>query len=412
MTKDAYGNDAMFCEGNLSDALRARLQKASSAARTIPPNMILNTPLEDLVEEFTNEFQVAPIALDAEAKFSSGAKDAKMYAEDLGREFAVDGTQITWSIPFTGDSNLFMMKPQTWGTTIPRGRINTTNDTVEIRFVGRAPVDPAQVEHYFTNSIQLFENYVNWQSQQIEEFNASVGEHVRGALTLRKNKVLADRELDASLHVPLESRTNPIPQYNVDPPKRSRPKPTIDNESIAPFRPEPAISEEGFRNILQEISSMASAVERLPGTFVAMPEESLRDVLLVILNNRFGPASGETFSRSGRTDIMIPYEGDQQAVFVAECKWWRGPSSFKKAIDQLLGYLTWRDTKAALIVFIKSGNPTEITAKAVSELVSHSQFKRDGVTLAGQSTFILGHEDDANREIQIALVIIPILGET
>ena len=412
MTRDSHGNEPMFCEGNLRASLDARLQEITDSARAIPPNTTLSTPLEDLVGEFASRFRVEPIVLDTDAKFSSGAKDIKFYAQDLGRKFSVDGTGMTWSILFAGDPNLFNMSPQTMGSTVPRGRINTTKRTVEIRFVGRSPADPTQVERHFTDSIQEFERYIDWQSQQIAQFNISISEHARSALIKRKNKVLADRELDASLHVPLEKRTNPIPQYNVDPIKRPRPKPVIEKESIEPFNPEPTISEEVFRDILQEISSMASAVERLPSTFATMPEESLRDVLLVILNNRFGPASGETFSRSGKTDILIPYEGEQQAVFVAECKLWRGPSVFKKAINQLLGYLTWRDTKAALIVFIKTGNPSEIIAKAISELVDHPQYKRDGATLAAQSTFILGHAEDINREIQIALVVIPILGET
>jgi len=36
-----------------------------------------------------------------------------------------------------------------------------------------------------------------------------------------------------------------------------------------------------------------------------MHEEVLREVVLVILNNQFGPAVGELFSRSGKTDIAI-----------------------------------------------------------------------------------------------------------
>lgn len=408
MTRDAHGNDPMFCEGDLQNTLRARLQEIAGSARSIPPDTILSTPLEDLVEEFADNYQVVPIVLDTEAKFSSGAMDAKLYVEDFGRSVSVEGTRITWSIPYTGDSNLFRLRPQTWGTTVPRGRINTRNSTIEVSLLGRSPIDPAQAERYFTNSIEEFQRYVSWQNKQIEDFNTSLGDHIRTALTQRKNKVLADRQLDESLQVPLESRTNPIPNYSVDPPKRPRPKPAIESDTKEPFSPEPAITEDGFQDILREIASMAAAVERLPGTFHSMREESLRDVLLVILNNRFGPASGETFSRSGKTDILIPYEGDQRAVFIAECKWWKGPSAFAKAIDQLLGYLVWRDTKAALVLFTKSTDPTSVTKKAISELRSHALFKRSGPTLADQPTFVLHQAGDTNREIQMALIVVPI----
>ena len=412
MTRDAYGNDPMFCEGDLGATLDAQLQQVRNSARTIPPNKVLNTPLEDLTEELVNNYRVAPIVLDIEAKFSSGASDADLYAEDMGRRFRIDGTQIVWKIPFTGDSTLFMLKPRQWTTTVPRGRVDTTNHILEIRFKDRSPMDAARVESYFQRAIQQFETYVDWQIDQIDEFNNRLVEFTRDAVRQRKEKVLADRELDASLDVPLEARDNSLPHFTIDPPKRTRSTPSIDRDLSIPFSPEPAISEDGYSDILREIASMTAAVERLPDTFSSMPEESLRDVLLVILNNRFGPASGETFSRSGKTDILIPYGGEQQAVFVAECKLWKGPSAFRKAIDQLLGYLIWRDTKAALIVFVKTGNPSEITAKATSELAAHPQYKRDGATLVAQPTFILGHAEDTNREIQIALVVVPILGET
>jgi hypothetical protein len=39
-------------------------------------------------------------------------------------------------------------------------------------------------------------------------------------------------------------------------------------------------------------------------------------------------------------------------IFVAECKFWRGPKAHLEAIDQLLSYLTWRDSKTALICFV------------------------------------------------------------
>lgn len=51
----------------------------------------------------------------------------------------------------------------------------------------------------------------------------------------------------------------------------------------------------------------------------------------------------------GKSDILIR-DGDR-SVFVAECKIWRGSKSLSNAIDQLLGYATWRDTKTAILVF-------------------------------------------------------------
>jgi hypothetical protein len=224
---------------------------------------------------------------------------------------------------------------------------------------------------------------------------------------LTSAKVLADRDLDAFLDVPVVGRSNASATFAVDPPSRPRPI-AVQQAGDRAFVPEPAISEDGFLAIISEIESVTTAVQRLPGTFAAMPEESLRDVLLVVLNNRFGPATGETFSRKGKTDIFVPWGGDQRAVFIAECKWWKGPAAFRKAIEQLLGYLTWRDSRAALVIFLRDGNPSEIAEKAAAELQGHASFKRVKQH-SDRSTFTLASSDDKRREIHVALLLVPVL---
>jgi hypothetical protein len=58
-----------------------------------------------------------------------------------------------------------------------------------------------------------------------------------------------------------------------------------------------------------------------------------------------GQATGETFNFQGKTDILIRVEGKN--VFIAECKFWKGEKALLATLDQLLSYLSWRDTKAA-----------------------------------------------------------------
>lgn len=83
-----------------------------------------------------------------------------------------------------------------------------------------------------------------------------------------------------------------------------------------------------------------------------MQEEDLRNTLLAMLNATYkGNATGETFRRKGKTDICI--EMENRAAFVAECKIWKGAKALTNAVRQLNGYLTWRDCKTALIVFVR-----------------------------------------------------------
>jgi hypothetical protein len=83
-------------------------------------------------------------------------------------------------------------------------------------------------------------------------------------------------------------------------------------------------------------------------------------------------AAGQAFNVSGKTDILIRYEG--RSLFIGECKFWQGAKSFADAVDQLFGYASWRDTKLALIVFVREKGLTEIIGRARDALAEHPQF--------------------------------------
>ena len=404
-------SDLLFYPGDLSATLRAHREKALAAARKIPANRSLKVPIEDLVEELYDEYRVTPVELDLDAARSSGAKDKEVTVGGWdGQRVDVPGTRVEWRIPFAGDSNLFKLRPSQFTLNPPRG--NVRGQTIVLSHEGRAPLDAGKVKSELDRTLKDVQKYLGSQRTEIEQFNEQLRKDLNSALQQRREKVLADRELDAALEIPVERRDDPLATFTVDPPRRPRPAPEVHSpDSESPFAPEPTISDDGFANIVGEIASVTGAVERFPQTFAGMPEESLRDVLLVVLNNRFGPATGETFSRRGKTDIFIPYGGDQRAVFIAECKWWRGPAGFREAIDQLLGYLTWRDTKAALVVFTERKEPTAVARKAREHLQEHAQFKRTRETVADQWTATLHHPDDPNREIHIALIVVPVQSE-
>jgi hypothetical protein len=107
---------------------------------------------------------------------------------------------------------------------------------------------------------------------------------------------------------------------------------------------------------------MALVMERSPSAFAEMDEENLRMHFLVPLNGAFeGDATGETFNHDGKTDILLRKDG--RNVFIAECKFWVGPKGFTDTIDQLLNYLTWRDSKTAIIIFVRNTTISTVVAK-------------------------------------------------
>lgn len=150
---------------------------------------------------------------------------------------------------------------------------------------------------------------------------------------------------------------------------------------------------------------MALVMERSPDAFKAMNEEALRQHFLVQLNGQFeGKATGETFNMSGKTDILLR-EGDRN-VFIAECKFWKGPKAFGEAIDQLLGYATWRDGKAAILVFNR-GTETSTVLNGIDSIAkAQGNFKR-AVAWPHESGFryVFHANGDKNRELILSVLV-------
>jgi len=157
---------------------------------------------------------------------------------------------------------------------------------------------------------------------------------------------------------------------------------------------------------------MVTVMERSPVAFGSMREEDLRQHFLVQLNGQYeGQATGETFNFEGKTDILIRVGGKN--IFIAECKFWEGPKGFTEAIDQLLGYATWHDTKTALLVFNR-GRALSTVLKKIPELVrTRSDFIRE-VALEGETRFryLLRHRDDPARELTLTVMVFEVPAPT
>jgi hypothetical protein len=179
-----------------------------------------------------------------------------------------------------------------------------------------------------------------------------------------------------------------------------RPTPTTEA-----YSPEPVLDEEKYQHVISVLQSLSLFIERNPSSFASLNEESIRDHFLLHLNGHYpGGATGETFNRSGKTDILLRV-GDRN-VFIAECKFWRGPKCFGDAIDQLLAYLSWRDCKCALLVFNRTKDSTAVAEKMHDEMEARSECRRTlSHNLDGESRYIFVKDSDPGRDIIISTSI-------
>jgi hypothetical protein len=217
----------------------------------------------------------------------------------------------------------------------------------------------------------------------VEEFEAKAGATIEAAWEERARTLGERTALVESLGIPLVQRGDQHTVLTVPLVRKQLVVPQIGFP--APGRPERLwhLPEEDFATIIRIIQAMSLVIERSPRAFERMEEEDVRWHFLVQLNGQYEwSATGETFSCAGKTDILVSYEG--RCVFVAECKYWKGAKSASAAVDQLLSYLSWRDTKAALIIFVRESGFTGILVKLEQAIQEHPAcvafVRRDGET--------------------------------
>lgn len=160
-----------------------------------------------------------------------------------------------------------------------------------------------------------------------------------------------------------------------------------------------------YQKILECIHSIGMMFERLPSTYVGKDEESLRDHILVSLQGLVaGSATGESFNKRGKTDILVR-NGDTNE-FVGECKFWRGKSVYLDTINQLLSYLSWRDTKTAIIIFVPNHDFSAVIKKVAEYTKEHPSYLRDGPRINDTwQHFDFRMNDDQSKIVNIAVML-------
>lgn len=408
-------DNLLFCKNDLDDNLRHFSAQIGGKVDAIHKDQFLATPEDDLVEHIYSEIEVNPITLHEDAKVMEQYETKIDVTGHQGRDtfrrrgpMYMPGVKVVVSIPYTGDPGLWRCRPNRWTSVFPRGDVREPNqDGIgHLDFVFEQPIDepPDNIKQRLDRELMNIRSYLDSQRKQIEQFNAAAPENIRQALRARKERLKTHNGIQELLGIPLKRRAD-APPIETIPIKRKLVKP-LPPPPKSGFKREPGINDKDFEHILSVIRHEGRTFEATPRTYAVHDEEELRDILLAHLNGHYeGGATGETFRKSGKTDIRI--EDQDRAAFVAECKVWRGPKELSDAVDQLLSYLTWRDCKAAIILFNKhNAKFTELLTKVPDTLRGHPKFKRDlGQQRDGEWRFVFTSLEDELRQVIVNVFV-------
>ena len=401
-------DDLLFYTYDLSKVIENQDHALVNEINSMTENEVLNTSQEDMVQYLIEKYRIdAPEIDEASIQMDYGDAQIDVSREflrvifDRSRPFYITGTRVTFYVPFTGDSELFRCRPSAYSHNLPRATVGGN----EIVFTYDLTKEQASaVEGAFERDLENTKVHVERVAADVERFNSSLPGNASQGMSDRRKKLLQDRDLVTKIGFPIRRRQGP-PSTFVTPDVKRRIIPQKPTASSEPFSPEPALGKDDYEHIISVLSNMVAVMERSPRAFKNMNEEDLRTHFLVQLNGQYeGQATGETFNYEGKTDILIRADG--RNIFIAECKFWTGPAGLKEALNQLLGYTAWRDTKTALLIFNRDRNTSTILGSVPKAVREHPNYKAERDTNAEtEFRYIFGHRDDTNREITVAILV-------
>ena len=363
----------IFCEQEFDDVTAERRQRLAGEISAEDQDYILGVDRDRYVEHLVSKYAFDPLILELDEKTVSDG-EIEVLAEQFPPGFAVQrGGRykrpiVRYHIPFSGDSQLLRCRPNPFY--VDRAMF-VAEGCLCFDIVVFYQNEPERVRNAADRTLKMVKQQYDSLSEQVNLFNRSLRAVASTAIARGIGEIEQRTAFVAALGVPVRRREAPTLPVPV-----ARKRLVIDRPEPAKAVSDPALAQEMYEEILRLLHRLGRTFERLPSLYAGKDEEALRDHLIPYLESHFELASttGETFNKSGKTDILMRYEGVN--VFVAECKFWGGQKKHLETIDQALSYLSWRDSKAAIICFVKNKAMTATLRSVEGDTLSHSQFAR------------------------------------
>jgi hypothetical protein len=364
-----------------------------------------STNIPNLVQKLKDEFTIYPITI-GEPKPSEPKEAIRQRKNDWGENFTQKVFEIFVTIPFEGNSDLFYCMPSS-STVVCLDKNATINRTNVATTIVLTQLDESAYFSQVDSIIETLKTNLPRVHAEIKPWNDGLENLIQQSLESRKGVV--SKKFDFMEKIGL--KVNPKSTEFLIPPtitKKTIPTPATETTKSIAKEKVPILQQEVFNDIKEVLYNVGKAIERKPSIYKDKHEEDLRDIFLLFLETRYESTTGvgEAFNKKGRTDILLKYAKDGTNLFVAECKVWKGQKKLLEAIDQLLGYLTHRDSKTALIFFVDQKEMSSIVNTIKSEIAKHPNFsKHTKDTYEHSINYEFSLPDDSNKKIQIEVIL-------
>nr|WP_288121857.1 hypothetical protein [Rhodococcus sp. (in: high G+C Gram-positive bacteria)] len=389
----------------LADYLQAALRSALAELDRLSPDDLLSENEDVLVAELLRKHMPRPVSVDWDGAARSSITEVTTTVRDhfyQDRTYTVPASKVTVQFPLFGAKALLEYQASTFSLSGPV-EASIGNDSVALEIVERS-LTPEAITSRISSLQADLNQRAEWANTDLHVFTLTAEEAIRKRLRDRKERILNDRKVEEALGIPVVSTGRsrlPVPAKRKQIPLGRR------RNQSGTFAPEPVLDESIYRDVLQQVRGWADSLERTPGTASKLHEEELRDLLLGMLNGYWqGAAGGELFNGEGKTDILVRHDG--RNVFIGELKIWRGTSTVEETVNQILRYLVWRDSKAAIVMFIKVKDPKAVISRLHAAVERHPLrvLTKPSKDPTRQVDYVFTANDEGRR---ISLAVIPVV---
>jgi hypothetical protein len=349
--------------------------------------------LEPLVIDFESE------SLDEPVK-KKETREARLH----DTTYEVDVYQFGVKYHFSGSPAIFSIHSNPWNMTWYDIQVDEHYQTVAFKF----NVYNQNADEFYQEKEKAikaaFSNMEN-ANANILALNRELPTQISSVLGAHKAHFLKENDFFTAIKIPVNKDTQSL--FNVPTIKKKIiPQPVINKSKQ--FASEPTMNQEMYEDLLKLIYDIGKGMERKPSLYKGKDENGIRDVILNHLEFRYEEttAGGETFNSGGKTDIILKYAPDGTNLFIAECKFWTGKQGFLDTISQLFDrYLTWRDSKAAIIMFVRNNDFTDVLSNIPVEIKNHPYYLKT-LNHKGESSFsfIFHLKNDRQKHVQLQVM--------
>ena len=371
--------DLLFYSGELRLALEEQTRKLVNDVAAVPEDHVLHADEATWARALVERWRVNVPELRVEDMWQDPTREVQVDVShehftraimDPSTPTYIPGYRVVIHIPFEGDAVIFKLRASRRSMNPPRAIVKDG----ELIDVVEYPHDsPRDIGAQARGLAQKVNEQLAWSRADIDQFNNGLEQTALDAIRTRRERVERNAEHVQATGLPVGPPDSSAKTYITDALIR-RPAPVLPAlPDSAPIPLEPVLANEVFEHILSIIRSAGNDMERSPNAYAPMGEEDRRQTLLLALNTHYrGKTMAEAFNVVGKTDLLVRHDG--QNLFIGECKFWSGAKGFIETVEQLFGYQAWRDTKLAVVMFVKERDLTSVVTKARTALEQHPQF--------------------------------------